>query len=261
MFKNREILYTKHQDFWQRQSPVLFSIVGALKNGEYRYNGKKYHLSQHGFARDMQFECIFQNASEVHFSLKSDEKTLEKYQFDFELIIKYILEEKSIRVEYGVKNTGNNILYYSIGGHPAFQIRTDIDRYSLVFEKNMENQRVDRIHPVLHLLDDNYSEQFPGEKNILPLSEKYFEIDAMICRDIGSKKVDFCENGEKIFTFSYENFPHLGVWKQLNSLFICLEPWDGYVDAVDVSGNIEEKPGIQSLEVGKIKKYAWSVVF
>jgi len=25
---------------------------------------------------------------------------------------------------------------------------------------------------------------------------------------------------------SWENFPHLGIWKQPNAPFICIEPWD-----------------------------------
>lgn len=70
----------------------------------------------------------------------------------------------------------------------------------------------------------------------------------MVFLDIEAKKVDFVHKNEKIFTFSYENFPHLGVWKQPNSPFICLEPWDGYVDRVDATGKIEEKAGIQRLE-------------
>lgn len=70
----------------------------------------------------------------------------------------------------------------------------------------------------------------------------------MIFRNIESKKVDFCLGDEKIFTFSFENFSDLGIWKQPNSPFICLEPWAGYVDVINASGKIEEKAGIIRLE-------------
>lgn len=86
-YNNLQILYKKHSDFWQRQSPVLFPIVGGLKNKEYFYNNQRYVLPQHGFARDMEFDCIFQNDSELHFCVKSNTETRENYPFDFELFI------------------------------------------------------------------------------------------------------------------------------------------------------------------------------
>lgn len=115
MFKNEEIIYQKHENYWQRQSPVLFPIVGGLKNGEYEWQGKKYQLPQHGFARDREFECVFQNETELHFLLKSDEKTRENYPFEFELYIRYFLSENALKVEYEVKNTGKSEMYYSLG--------------------------------------------------------------------------------------------------------------------------------------------------
>lgn len=135
-------------------------------------------------------------------------------------------------------------MYYSIGGHPAFNIRANINEYSLNFEKSMKNQIVDRISPTQFLLDENFAEKFPKNfkgSNILDLDERYFTVDAMIFRDISAKKLDFCRNDSRIFTFEYQNFPHLGIWKQPNSPFICLEPWAGYVDIVDTTGKLEEK--------------------
>jgi galactose mutarotase-like enzyme len=44
-------------EFW-KALPVLFPIVGTLKNNIYQYKDTTYHLPRHGFARDIIFELI-----------------------------------------------------------------------------------------------------------------------------------------------------------------------------------------------------------
>src|SRR6201991_4843464 len=43
---------------WPRHAPLLFPIVGRLKNDQLRHRGKTYPMKQHGFARDMRFEWL-----------------------------------------------------------------------------------------------------------------------------------------------------------------------------------------------------------
>ena len=54
----KEMLWHGDPMCWKRHSPVLFPIVGSLWEGTMRQNGKEYHMGQHGFARDMDFELI-----------------------------------------------------------------------------------------------------------------------------------------------------------------------------------------------------------
>ena len=60
----KEYLFDGDPKYWKRHSPILFPFVGGVKNKEYRYNGKTYTMTQHGFARDMEFtldsRCGFQ---------------------------------------------------------------------------------------------------------------------------------------------------------------------------------------------------------
>ena len=51
-----EYMWQADPKIWGRHAPVLFPIVGRLKNDEYTYDGKTYHLGQHGFARNQEFE-------------------------------------------------------------------------------------------------------------------------------------------------------------------------------------------------------------
>ena len=71
------------ESFWNRHSPVLFPIVGKLKDGKTTIMGNEYFMGQHGFARDMEFEEI----GEHQYVLKANDETLSKFPFRFELYI------------------------------------------------------------------------------------------------------------------------------------------------------------------------------
>ena len=62
-------------------------------------------MGQHGFARDMDFEVIEHGQEMASFILRSTPETLEKYPFDFELVISYELGGDGITVHYQVANT------------------------------------------------------------------------------------------------------------------------------------------------------------
>ena len=51
---------------------------------------------------------------------------------------------------------------------------------------------------------------------------------------------------------NFEDFPSLGIWTKMNAPFICIEPWFGYSDTNENSGNLFEKEGIQILDSNKI---------
>ena len=261
LYKNREIIYKKQENFWQRQSPVLFPIVGALKDNSYIFEGQTYHLWQHGFARDMNFDLEDSNHNSATFRLKSWPETYKKYPFDFKLSMRYIILENSIEVHYIAKNTGNTDIFFSLGIHPAFHIWTNIEQYSLVFNKNNEWQKVDRLKN--GIIFQRYEENFWDylSKKTLQLKEKFFEKDAMILRKFWGDSVDFYEKNEKIFTMSWENFPHLGIWKQPNAPFICIEPWDWFADEFEQKWDFTNKWGINKLAPNTEKKYSWKLEF
>lgn len=54
----KEYLWQADPAFWKRHSPVLFPIVGSVWENQYRNEGIAYTLSQHGFARDMEFTLV-----------------------------------------------------------------------------------------------------------------------------------------------------------------------------------------------------------
>ena len=91
-----EYIWQGDSKYWNRHSPILFPIVGRLKDDSYFYKNQKYNMTQHGFARDKEFELVKNEADFIEFRLKSDEKTLEIYPFSFELYLSYKVEKSSI---------------------------------------------------------------------------------------------------------------------------------------------------------------------
>ena len=90
---NKEILWNGDSSFWGRHSPILFPIVGRLKDNETYIEDKLYNMSQHGFARDMEFEVIEETNRSIIYKLQSNEQSKKFYPYEFELLIKYTLEE------------------------------------------------------------------------------------------------------------------------------------------------------------------------
>ncbi|MDP9042893.1 MAG: aldose 1-epimerase family protein, partial [Bacteroidota bacterium] len=134
-----EYLWNGNPAFWAKKSPILFPIVGSLKNNSYSYQGKSYTLPRHGFARDMDFQVEKQSLKDITFLLKSNSETKTNYPFDFEFRIKYQLQADELSTEYQISNTGNGVLLFSVGGHPAFNLPltagTEFSDYYLKFDE------------------------------------------------------------------------------------------------------------------------------
>lgn len=237
-----EYIWQANSKYWARYSPVLFPIVGRLKEDSYFYKNKKYSLSQHGFARDKEFELIKKGEDFIEFSLKNDEETLKNYPFLFELNISYKLEKTKLIILYKVKNRSEDRLYFSIGAHPAFNISSGD---FLDFEDVRTSKR--------YFLDDKgliyKNQEVSFTKNSLILDEEIFTNDALVFNDKNIKSIILRDkNSNKILKVEFKDFPYLGIWSKPNlAPFVCIEPWFGVADEENSNQNIEDKRGVQVL--------------
>lgn len=135
---NQNYIWTIDEAFWNKTSPILFPIVGRLKNDSYSINGKTHELPRHGFARNFEFEIAHQTESSAVFILTDNAETLKNYPFQFELRLKYELIENSLKVSYSILNKSQEIMPFSIGAHPAFAIEDSFSDYSLQFNETEE---------------------------------------------------------------------------------------------------------------------------
>jgi len=246
--QNKEYMWNGNPDFWPKHSPILFPIVGSLKNDTYTFDEKEYHLSRHGFARDKEFKLIEKTESSATFSLSYNEETLQKYPFKFELQIIYNLEENKLNIGYKVINKGEIQLPFSIGAHPAFSLPEEFSNYSIQFEKKEQLE--------YSLLEDglisNTTATLETSNNTVSLNYKLFENDALVFKALESNSLTIFENSKPYLKVDFEDFPSLGIWTKENAPFICIEPWFGYSDTLEKSGDILKKEEILLLEANQI---------
>jgi galactose mutarotase-like enzyme len=250
---NKNYLWHGNSDYWGRRAPVLFPIVGRLKDDRYFYDGQKYKMTQHGFARDKEFELVEQSRNHLTYAVEESEDTLEKYPFRFRLEIKYTIKGNSLAISYRVVNQDHQEIYFSVGAHPAFywpltegESKED---YYLEFEKK---ENADKYLLESGLLN-HQTEKVLTDSKILELKPDTFRDDALVFKNLKSEKITLkSRKSDREVEVEFKDFPYLGVWSQsAEAPFICIEPWQGIADSVDSSGKIEEKEGIRKLKAGQ----------
>lgn len=250
-----EYMWNADEKYWKRTSPVLFPIVGSLKNKEFIYEGKSYPMGQHGFARDMDFSIKSREAGTVWFSLKADEETLKKYPFVFCLELGYRLEGNKLKVLWRVTNEDEKEMYFSIGGHPAFMCplngegkQTD---YYIAFDT-----KEDLTYSVLDKngLVDIEGEVLSTEDGMLPIRKDLFDRDALIIEGKQAKKVSLCDRDKKPYLSVSFDSPLFGLWSPAgkHAPFICIEPWYGRCDKASFGGTLEEREYGNVLKPGEV---------
>lgn len=258
----QEYLWNADPAFWSRHAPVLFPFVGGLKNKTYRYQGKDYTLGQHGFARDMDFELVSNNGTEIWHRLVPNEATKAVYPFDFELETGFRLFRNQVVVLWRVQNASRTErMYFSIGGHPAFLCPLDgkgkREEYEILFEgvSIVNTRMLEGGLAATGLEQLEFQKKEIGGKHYgsLRVTEHLFDRDAYIIEGHQTREVALAKPDGQIYLSVKFDAPLFGVWAPKGSApFVCIEPWYGRCDGVDFAGSLEEKPYINALEPGQV---------
>ena len=258
----QEYLWCGDAAYWGRTSPVLFPLVGNYREKQSCFDGKWYSLSQHGFARDMDFELVSEKGDEIWFALEDSPETLEKYPFGFRLELGYRLQGRAVEVLWKVTNKNDREMYFSIGGHPAFNCplregekQTD---YRIGFDTCEpltasvldENGTVSERTKVLELTD-----------GMLQITDSLFDEDALIVEHDQAHKVAlYTPEGEKYLEVKFEA-PLFGIWSPAgkHAPFVCIEPWYGRSDRADFGQKLEEREWGNVLKAGEIFTAAYQI--
>ena len=252
------------KEFWNRHAPILFPIVGMIKDNKTTISGKTYEMKQHGFARDMDFKEVLNNEEEVKYYLKYNEETLKKYPFKFELNITYKVrnDENSVSTIYEVKNIDDKEMIFGLGGHPAFKCDYSTGNYCLKFNRENEDENIE-IKKLTDGLINNKSIDAKSiiNNNIIDLKEDMFDEDAIIMTNMRSNKIKLINKKENkdILEFDFTGFPYLAIWSKKGAPFVCIEPWFNTADKIDSNGIFEEKEDIIELKPGKIFRSEYKV--
>jgi galactose mutarotase-like enzyme len=256
-----EHMWDSDPKHWAKSSPVLFPIVGGLKENTFKVKNDSYSLPRHGFAREMIFNLESKTADEAVFFLSSNEETLKVYPYSFIFKITYKLVANELSVTYQVENTGKTGMLFSVGAHPAFAVPFDneegYDNFYLEFEKDIKLNRwplnaegLIGLKPTEILLEDN----------VLPLTKKLFEDDALVFKDLKSESILLkSKMSSNYLKFNFKGFPYFGIWAAKNANFVCLEPWCGIADSENHNQELTKKEGMNKLAPSELFERTWSV--
>ena len=260
LFQGAKVLDGNGNIYWKRQAPILFPIVGQLKNSQTQIEDKTYEMSQHGFARDMDFEEISKTENKHHYLLKYNEETLKKYPYKFELHVIYEIIGDTLIVTYKVKNIDDKTIYFGLGGHPAFNCNYSSGEYEIAFLENED--KIEFLKLKNGLIDTEKTENILQDNKIY-LKEDTFDNDAIIMKNIKSNKVVLQnhETNQKILEFDFTGFPYLALWSKKGAPFVCIEPWQNTADRIDSTQIYKDKEGIIELPKDKEFECKYSIKF
>ncbi|MGL4952565.1 MAG: aldose 1-epimerase family protein [Culicoidibacterales bacterium] len=264
--ENLEYLWNGNPKYWARHAPVLFPIVGRLAENKYTHNGTSYELSQHGFARDQQFEVVETTLDSVCFRLEATEQSRQQYPFEFILDIVYTLQVDKLVIDWFVKNPAEETLHFSIGAHPAFSTKLlpndQFSDYILEFAQP-EDLTAMLLDPKQGLFSGEVAE-VSADVERMALHYDLFDNDAIVFNNFqGGEMTLRSKNHQHGLTYNFAGFPYVAIWtppKQMAE-FICLEPWYGYADTIEGPFELANKPAMQSLAAKQTFKARQTVSF
>lgn len=258
-----EYLWVADEKYWHEHAPVLFPIVGALRDGRTHIGGSWYQMGRHGFAKRSQFTLSAQTESSVSLTLTESPETLAVYPFPFRLTVTYTLADSGIETAFRVENTGGAPLPYSIGGHPGFNIpvgeEAAFEDYTIQFHEDEE-----QFCPVIDLqagLIDWSAQGFKLSGREIPLRHELFYQDALVFEELNSSSVRIINKatGHGV-EMDFTGFPMLGIWSAVNDgPYVCLEPWTGCATLTTEGDEFVEKKGMAQLQPGETGEHKFTV--
>lgn len=250
-----EYIWQKNIDkWWNRSAPILFPIVGMLIDDEYTYNGETYSMGRHGFLRNLNPDYIEEYSDKVRFIFYSNPETKKIYPFEYKVVLEYKLIENKLIHIWKVENMDACDMYYSIGGHPAFNIDKSNDIRLILGPKSKFSR---------YFLKGDYLGDIREEKDTeYTLNIDSFRNDAMIFDNLDYVKII---NNNVVIKANLENMPLVGIWSQIvdddMAPFICIEPWAGIADKVNSNKDIIDKYCINTLKSKEVGTHTFNLEF
>ena len=249
-----EQMWQANPDVWGYYAPNLFPIVGGLLNNELHVEGQTYPMNRHGFARTSEFIVLESDESHAGFSLPNSEKTLAVYPYKFDFQVLYTLIDNALRVTYKLINRDHKPVFFSVGGHPAFNVPFNAGESYEDYYVEFEAQETLQTHQL------NKEGLFNGEthpiqtrNNRLYLTRELFAGDALVFKDLKSRMVTIkSDKHHQTLSVEFPHFNYLGLWSKPGADFLCVEPWLGCADSADVPKDITVKENIQKVTVGHV---------
>jgi len=260
-----EYIWQGDKTYWGGQAPVLFPIVGGLRDKKATIGGDKTCcMERHGVVRKLEFEMAELTKNSIFFAICSNDETIERYPYDFKLVIQYTLEGKNVTTNYTVVNQNDTVMPFQIGGHPGFNC-------PLLKEEHFEDYVVEFEHaetadcptpvPSTGLVDVAQRTRMLDHSNTIKMDHNLFRIDAIIFDQLKSRKAKLfnTKTGHGV-QISFADFDNLLVWSTANDgPFVALEPWSGLSTCSDEDDTFEKKRGVTQLPAGQSHSVSFTI--
>lgn len=261
-----EYLWQRDERWWPRSAPVLFPIVGNLRNDCAQSAQGEVKFGRHGLARMLEHEVVEAGDDSVTFELVSSDETRKLFPFDFKLNMTYRVVGDALEQEFAVTNTGDVTLPFAVGGHPAFNVPApgcedeDFSDYKLVFAKPW-TYASPTISTETGLLDYGNRFTLVDDSAELPLTHRLFDVDTLTFEDVPERTISLVGPSGHGMRVDFAGFDFLGVWSAANDApFVALEPWRGTATRTDEDDVFEHKQGMDFLEPGETAVYAFRMM-
>lgn len=261
--KGTEYLWQGNPTYWSGQAPILFPIVGSLRNNTgTTQSGKVLSMSRHGVAKKCDFALSSQSDSTAVYSLQANEETLAAYPFQFALEQRYSVSDNTITVEYMVRNRGEEPMPFQIGAHPGFNCPLfdgeDFSDYRVVFPQK-ETVRAPLLTPD-GLVDVSQTNFTFDNADTIQLQHSLFYKDAIALPHLKSDSVSLLNREGHGVQLDFPGFDYLLLWSAKNDApFLCLEPWTGLATCTDESDIFETKRGVHILAPHGARSFSYTI--
>jgi len=236
---------------WPRHAPVLFPIVGRLKDDRLLHQGRSYRLTQHGFARDRRFAWLNRSPTACRLVLHDDAGTRACYPFAFRFEVAFALNDDMLETTFTVANPGRAVLPASLGAHPGFvwPLADGVGKGAHVLEfAEPETAPIRRLDGGLLSPEPVPT---PVHGRTLGLHPSLFDADALIMDQLASSSLRYTAPGAPAIEVAWEGFRELGIWSRPGGDFVCIEPWHGTHSPTDFDGEFRDKPGLMLIPPGE----------
>lgn len=262
-----EYVWKADPAIWKRHAPLLFPVIGRLKDKEYEANGKTWSITQHGFGRDLAFEAHPVSNRCVEFVLKDNEYTHSMYPYKFKLTIRYTLSGNTLKKEHIVENLSKMPMYYELGGHDAYAI-------CLTPEEKITDSYIEfaddikEIHPIVYdddiMLTKDHRTVPLDDHSRLYIQRDTFREDALVLDDVKTRKVTLGSKvSDKKVVMEFDDFRYISFWSKYvadqDVPYVCIEPWTSLPDGNYLGKALSEKEGIRCIEPGESETLSFSV--
>lgn len=258
-----EYLWQGDPAYWTDRAPNLFPFIGRLTDNSYKYMGKTYPMTIHGFALISEFTVAEQSRKHIVLELRSNEQTLQQYPFAFVLRITYRLRGSTVDTVYQVQNLSGKTMPFGIGGHPGFNAPLAagerFEDYELVFSQPCQPDRVGFTEAVyLSGIDVAY----PLENGTtISLRHDLFDEDAIILKNMAREVTLRSKLSGRGVRVAYPNMPYLGIWHmpKTDAPYVCIEPWSSLPSRQDVVEEFACKSDLVQLAADNTYETAWTI--